>query len=73
MTTMTIIGSSGTGSVEDLNLCKNTYTFTAVAMTKNRNSSSVSVAGQVNFTSMDIYIYGYIGYLGCWGGGPNFV
>ena len=60
MTTMTIIGSSGNGSVEDLNLCKNTYNFTAVAMTKDMNSSSVSVAGQVNFTSMDIYIYIYI-------------
>ena len=54
LTTMTIIGSSGTGSVEDLNLCKNTYTFTAVAKTKNMNSSSVSVAGQVNFSGMDI-------------------
>ena len=56
MTTMTITGSSGTGSVEDLNLCKNTYTFTAVAETKNMNSSSVSVAGQANFTGMYIYI-----------------
>ena len=56
LTTMTIIGSSRTGSVGDLNLCKNTYNFTAIAVTKNMNSSSVSVAGQVNFTGMDIYI-----------------
>ena len=68
LTTMTIIGSSRTGSVGDLNLCKNTYNFTAIAVTKNMNSSSVSVAGQVNFTGMDIYI----GYLECWGGGANF-
>ena len=60
LSTMTI-GSSGTGSVEDLNLCKNTYTFSAVAMTKNMNGSSMSVAGQVNFTGIYTYVIWDVG------------
>ena len=52
LTTMAI-GSSGTGSVEGLNLCKNMYIFTAVAVTKSMNSSSSdSVPGPVNFSGI---------------------
>ena len=47
------IGSSGTGSVGGLNLCKNMYTFSAVAMTMDMNSSSSdSVPGPVNFSGI---------------------
>ena len=47
------IGSSGTGSVGDLNLCKNTYNFSAVAVTKDMNSSSSGpVAGLVDFAGI---------------------
>ena len=49
LNTMTI-GSNGTGSVGGLNLCKNTYTFSAVGVTKDMNSSSSgSVPGLVDF------------------------
>ena len=52
LTTM-IIGSSGTGSVGGLNLCKNMYTFSAVGVTKDMNSSSSgSVTGPVNFSGI---------------------
>ena len=52
LTTMTI-GPSGTGSVGGLNLCKNTYTFSAVAVTMGMNSSSSDpVAGPVNFSGI---------------------
>ena len=47
------VGSSGTGSIGGLNLCKNTYTFTAIAVTKDMNSSSSGpVAGPVNFSGI---------------------
>ena len=45
----TAIGSSGTGSVGGLNLCKNTYNFTALAVTYDDSSSSASVPGPVDF------------------------
>ena len=52
LTTMAI-GSSGTGSVGSLNLCKNTYTFSAVGVTMSVNSnSSDSVPGPVNFSGI---------------------
>ena len=47
------IGSNGTGIVRGLNLCKNTYIFSAVAVTEDMNSSSSgAVAGQVDFSGM---------------------
>ena len=47
------IGSSGTGSIGGLNLCKNKYTFTAIAVTKDMNSSSSDpVTGPVNFSGI---------------------
>ena len=53
LTALAIIGSNGTGSVGGLNLCKNMYTFSAVAMTKDMNSSiSGPVAGLVDFSGM---------------------
>ena len=52
LTTITI-GSSGITIAKDLNLCKNTYNFTAVAMTMGMNSSSSDpVAGPVNFSGI---------------------
>ena len=53
LTALAIIGSNGTGSVGGLNLCKNMYTFSAVAMMKDMNSSSSGpVAGPVDFSGM---------------------
>ena len=53
LTALAIIGSNGTGSVGGLNLCKNMYTFTSVAMTKDMNSSSSGpVAGLVDFSGI---------------------
>ena len=52
LTTMTI-GSSGITIAKDLNLCKNTYNFTAVAMMMGMNSSSSDpVAGPMNFSGI---------------------
>ena len=55
LTTMTI-GSRGTDSVGGLNLCKNTYTFEAGAVTKDMDSSTASFAGQVDFSGLNIYV-----------------
>ena len=53
LTALAIIGSNGTGSVGGLNLCKNMYTFSAVAMTKDLNSSSSGpIAGPVDYSGM---------------------
>ena len=50
------IGSRGTVSVGHLNLCKNTYTFEAVAVMKDMDSSTASFAEQVDFSGMNIYV-----------------
>ncbi len=55
LTTMTI-GASRTGSVGGLNLCKKVYTFSAVALTKDMNSNTVSVAGQVDFSGISVVL-----------------
>ena len=47
------IDSSGISIAKDLNLCKNMYTFTAVAITMGMNSSSSEpVAGPMNFSGI---------------------
>ena len=50
------IGSRRTDSVGGLNLCKNTYTFEAVAVMKDMDSSTASFEGQVDFSGMNIYV-----------------
>ena len=50
------IGSRGTVSVGGLNLSKSTYTFEAVAVTKDMDSSTASFAGQVDFSGMNFYV-----------------
>ena len=53
LTTMTIIGSNVFAIADGLNLCKNVYTFTAVALTNViSGSSSDPVAGLMNFTGI---------------------
>ena len=53
--TMTI-DSNGTGNVGELNLCKNTYNFTAFAMANNSSSNhSETVAGKVDLSGKFIY------------------
>ena len=51
------IGLNGTGNVGDLNLCKNIYSFTALAMTIDDESDySDTVTGMVDFSGRYIVI-----------------
>ena len=56
------VDTSGVALVGDLNLCNNSYSFTASATTKNSTSDfSDPVTGEVNFSGGNVVIFLLLG------------